>query len=134
MLLLRPALPGLGNRIRLPDLLTLIVQERRRTRISSTGRSRRGRCGGCRRWQRIEARKPHIHWIIEEVKPLPGDWVHRHHEAFERTRINEIECFSFLFWLCFKRVFQSSLWLWLVGEARDVVYKNGNRPTLNSFK
>jgi hypothetical protein len=118
VLLLRPALPGLGNRIRFPDLLTRIVQERRRTRISITGgsrsrsrRRRRRRCGGGRRWQRIEARKAHIHWIIEEVKPLTWVWVHRHHGAsFERTRINQIKCSSFcVFALCFRL-----LLLWLV--------------------
>jgi len=71
VLLLGPALPGLGNRVGFPDLLIWILQG--------------GGCGGSlsrRRWRRkrINAGKGHIGGI-EEVKSLRGVWIHRHHQA-----------------------------------------------------
>ena len=79
VLLLHLAFSRLGNRIRLSDLLTRIIQQRLCISIiiiiisSSSSSSSNSSSSSCR-WQRI---KTHIHWI-KEVKPLRcWVWVYR---------------------------------------------------------
>lgn len=85
VLLLSPALPGLGNRVGFPDLLT---------RILHGGVRRRSRQRG--RWKIVDAGKGHVGGI-EEVEALSRAWVHRHHQdqtetSIESNRISLVFC------------------------------------------
>ena len=113
VLLLRPAFSRLGNRIRFSDLLTRIIQQRRRIIIIIIISSSRTSCScsSSWRWQRI---KTHIHWI-EEVKPLScWVWVYKQHISslffFFFVQQNDV-CFCF-FWFTNDEIENKPTWWW----------------------